>query len=330
MNRTESQTFKSIYQLLAKLKNNISFMSKLRKVSYKNLPIIILYEGDRRNREVIALLIDIKTFLNEEIKNIKLKPFQIETLPEREKTINLNVSILGAGSLGGEVAKLTAEKGVKKLMISDQDKFSATNLGFHELDVFNLGQYKAIGLSKKLRLTCHNTDAEDIKPMSTDMKAVADADLVVVTVGDPNSFDKLAFDKLKDFEKPIIWAWVSEYNILQEIVITTPFTGCLNCYYHLTNDDEELRKLQEAKEIELAESDLPSYEQDICGDPHVISKWERMVFLASQIVSIIEYYSNNGKFPFEYINYLWRLDAIYPEIKKGFLNVDDNCFCRRG
>jgi|Wag4MinimDraft_11_1082651.scaffolds.fasta_scaffold01502_3 hypothetical protein len=330
MNRTESQTFKSIYQLLAKLKNNISFMSKLRKVSYKNLPIIILYEGDRRNREVIALLIDIKTFLNEEIKNIKLKPFQIETLPEREKTINLNVSILGAGSLGGEVAKLTAEKGVKKLMISDQDKFSATNLGFHELDAFNLGQYKAIGLSKKLRLTCHNTDAEDIKPMSTDMKAVADADLVVVTVGDPNSFDKLAFDKLKDFEKPIIWAWVSEYNILQEIVITTPFTGCLNCYYHLTNDDEELRKLQEAKEKELAESDLPSYEQDICGDPHVISKWERMVFLASQIVSIIEYYSNNDKFPFEYINYLWRLDAIYPEIKKGFLDVENNCFCRRG
>jgi hypothetical protein len=55
-----------------------------------------------------------------------------------------------------------------------------------------------------------------------------------------------------------------------------------------------------------------------------------MVFLASQIVSIIEYYSNNGKFPFEYINYLWRLDAIYPEIKKGFLDVENNCFCRRG
>lgn len=326
LNRFDSRNFKTIYQLFKRFKDK-KLIERLKKERYNNIPLIIIYIGDREQLEVLGLLVDVDSFANKKISEINIRVFQIETLPERQIAIDLNISLLGAGSLGGKVAKLLIEKGVKQITLSDSDFFSASNLGHHELNAFNLGFLKAHELAHQLAIN-YNYRGNVKYEICDDIKAVENADIVVVTVGSTSSFDEIAFKKLNNYCKPIVWVWVSEHNILQEIVITNKYTGCLNCYYLMTISDNKLKNIHQKAKEEI--NKLSSYTLDICGDPHVISKWDRMVFLASQIITLLEYYSKNKKFPFEYINYFWKIDTIYPKAIKGYVNANKDCFCGRG
>jgi len=316
-------TFKSVYQLFEVTKQ-YDIVSLIDKKD-KNIPIIYVYHGDRGRREVIALLIDVNS-LKGSLERITYKVFQVQAIVEPEIPIPLNIALLGAGSLGSQIARILVDKGVKQLKISDTDTLTLTNLGFHELTAPSLGAFKAYHLAAYLTYRISHY-FPTIEPVPNDASAIIDSDVVIVAVGSNASFDRLAFDVLGNITMPIIWCWVSEYNILQEIVITEGSNGCLNCYYLLCKNDTELCRLHRKAKEEI--ENYPKYQVDACGDPHVPSQWERTVFLASQIVTLLTFYAKHKRFPFEFITYYWPMNEIYPQIKTGYVDSQAACFCKR-
>ncbi|NLG80280.1 MAG: hypothetical protein GX492_10755 [Firmicutes bacterium] len=329
----KAEKFKTAYQLLSHLKGSSAVISVLRGIKEEgfnntpvaNLPIIVQYESDQGRLEIAAFVVDLDSFLGDAAR-VYLKPFRIETLPQRKTAVDLNVALLGVGSLGSQIAKVLVDKGVKSLTLSDFDYFSASNLGHHELTYFDLGFFKVERMQKRLLLSY---DSPPVRATLSDEKAIQDADIVVVAVGSSSSFDRLAFKTLADYPKPIVWVWTSPHNVLSEVVITHRDSGCLNCYYMLTQSDNELRSVHEAAKRQIAL--YPVSDIDMCGNPHVISQWDRMVLLATQVVTLLAFYSEKGRFPFEYVNYLWKTDDIYPKTYVGHINANPRCpLCRRG
>lgn len=313
-------SFKTLYQLIQTLRHNFP-ISKLDK-KYKTLIFLVMFKGDRGITEVTSFIVGKEAFFGDSDFNIT--NIKIESISDRPNGIDLSVGLIGAGSLGSQVARLLVEKDVKRVYISDSDKLELKNIGRHVLGSYYVGQYKSISLANYLRNTYLN---DNIYWMENDDQVIEKADIIVVTVGDTTSFDWLAFNKLLGYRKPIIWAWTSPNNILQEIVITTSFTGCLNCYYLKTQQNKELKQIHE-----MAKKEINKYnpnEFDICGNPHTVSQMERMVFLATQIVSILSYYSRHKEFKFDYVNFFWGMDDVIPTPYIGHLEKNDSCFCEK-
>ena len=249
----------------------------------------------------------------------------VETLSNWQSDIRLTVGILGLGSLGGRVAELLAKKGVSRLLISDSDIYKAENLSSHILPPYFLGYPKSVAIKKTLDFLSYKHSSIEIT--DNDLKVLKESDLVIVTVGDNASFDKLVFsDVLNTINSPVIWAWVSPYNILSHIVITSKYTGCLNCYYGMCSDHPDLVKLKNKMHEELERHGLEEY--DLCGNPHTHSISERMEFLATQIVSVVDYYTKHKRFKFDYVQYYWGINDIIPTAKTGYLKKHPNCVCK--
>lgn len=311
--------FKTLYQLLKTIQQNTDLNKILKKP--QNMPIIVMYRGDKGRDEAVAFLAS-KEYL-EGKEDYKIHVMKLESMPNRPMAIDMTVGLLGVGSLGSQVARLLSQKETKRVVMSDPDVLSMENLGRHELSSRYLGLLKSMGLAFELNA---KTLRNNFFYSNEDEKVIAKSDILVVTVGDRQAFDILAFRKLLGHSRPIIWAWSSPNNILQEIVITTSVTGCLNCYYALTETDKELATFQKMALEELKVATSTGF--DICGNPHTISQMEKMEFLATQIVSILSYYSRHGRFPFDYVNYYWGTDEIIPRAKVGYVQCHPACTCK--
>jgi hypothetical protein len=311
--------FKTLYQLVKSISLNIDLKAKYK--GNLNFPLVVMYKGDKGKIETIAFIAN-RGIIDESIR-LQIKRIGLEVLPERPLGIDLTVGILGLGSLGSQICKMLVQKNTKSIVIADFDKLTVSNLGNHELGAPFLGDFKTRGLKfffSNLFLT------NNIEVAENDNEAIQKSDVLIITVGNSGSFDRL-FHYLRtiNFNKPIIWSWTSQNNILQEIVITSPLSGCLNCYYHKTKTEVSLKSIQEIAKNEI--NKFPSDEVDFCGNPHTISIWERLSFLSSQIVSLLSYYNKNGRFPFDYINYLWGMNEVVPTPHIGFLEKHSDCEC---
>ncbi|MFS0788784.1 hypothetical protein ABC345_20685 [Shouchella sp. 1P09AA] len=315
-----SFSFTTFYQLLMSVREN--FHSYLKELSnrQKIFPFLITYRGVTGNLETVSFITN-KAYLKGD-ENFRAHPLKIETAPSRPVGIPLKVGLLGTGSLGSNLARLLTDKQTKELILHDTEKLSAENLGHHELNGYYIGDFKMIGLTQELFLRSVDTS---ISWVPTIDELCNRSDILIVTVGNTNEFHNLAFNELKDWDKPIIWAWVSPYNILQEIVITTPETGCLNCYFLLSHRESTLKEYNNMLQDKLA--NLPKYNHDMCGNPHTISEWEKTVFLSTQITSIIRFYSKSYNFNFNYYTYFWGPDDIIASPTMGHLNRDKKCTC---
>jgi hypothetical protein len=313
--------FKTLYQLIEHIRCNYK-KSDFPKGT-KNVPMVVYYKGDKGREEAASFVLDLSFFSHS--PEYKLRFIQIETIPDRPVGVDLNVGILGTGSLGSQVARILTDKGTKKIYMYDFDRLSAENLGHHELSFSSLGLLKKQQLKLELFYRSINTSFYE-KDEKSDLEVAEKSDILVVTVGNNQAFDRHAFETLKEYKKPIIWAWLSPNSILQEIVISTPQSGCLNCYYIKSKEDQELKQVHQTADKEI--ESYPIVNRDLCGNPHVVSQWERVVFLATQIVSILANYSKNKRFKFDYVNYYWGMDDIIPTAHVGFLDQHSSCFCR--
>ncbi len=314
-----SFSFKTHYQLIQTLKHNLPIKSIDKDI--KSLIFLVMYKGDRGRTELVSFITERDSFEGD--SDLTVTNIKIESIPERPYGVDMTVGMIGVGSLGSQVARLLVEKDVKALLMADFDKMALENLGRHVLGSFHIGRYKSVELRQLLAgYYLH----ENIFAFETDDEVIENADVIIVTVGDSVKFDWLSFNKLTNYKKPVIWAWTSANNILQEIVITTSLTGCLNCYYLEVNHNKGLKQLQEVAQKEIDKYD--SNEIDICGNPHTISQMERMVFLATQVVSILSFYSKHKKFKFDYVNYSWGMDDIIPTPLIGYLEKSEQCFCK--
>ncbi|MER2006795.1 MAG: ThiF family adenylyltransferase [Psychrobacillus sp.] len=316
--RITEDKFKTIYQLIELIRKKCDFRRLDKKI--KTLIIIVSYVGDRGNDETIAFITDRNQIA--QTSAINLVNLSIDSFIKRSDKLNLNIGLLGVGSLGSQVAQILVNKDIDKIIIADYDNLNLQNLNRHVLGSIYVGGNKAASIKKFYELFYL---ADNIITKTSDEEVANDSDILVVTVGNPQSFDLLAFNTLLNYKKPIIWCWTSPHNILMEIVVTTPYTGCLNCYYELIKEDEKLKELQAVANTKISE--LASNELDICGNPHTISQIEKMIFLATQIVSIISSYSKTGDFRMDYINYYWKDNEVLPVILSGYLPTSKNCGC---
>ena len=309
-------SFNTYYQLLMTIRNNFT-LNTLTK-GMKNIPFIILYKGYLSKIESVAFITD-EDYINKK-EEFMFFPLKIETIPNRPIGIDLRVGLLGVGSLGSQVARILTDKQTKEIILFDKEKLSADNLGHHELDGFNLGDSKALALGTSLSIRAIGTK---VIVANSQQELIEKSDILVVTVGSGQEYDRLAFNELFNYEKPIIWAWTSPYNILQEVVITTQSTGCLNCYYHKLKEDPILIKFEEMKQKELEK--MPAFSYDFCGNPHTISRWEGNVFFASQIVAILEQYSKDFKFKFNHFSFYRGMNDILATPYMGILTKNQSC-----
>lgn len=312
--------FKTLYQLLEYLRVNEIITSELVR-KYNNLPIVVIFRGDKGRTEVISFLCDKELLIQN--GNKKVQMISIDTIPKRQPEIGLNVGLIGVGSLGGNVAKLLVNKGVKTLYLSDHDMLKPENLGGHILPSMFLYANKANAVANYLKY--YLVKETEIYPANNDEEVFKKADLLVVTVGDNEAFNILAFNKLRNYKKPIIWAWVSPHNIIHKMVITSQKTGCLNCFFLLEKKDEKLRYFNEKANEELSKLDI-SY-IDLCGNPHTVSFPERMADFAAKIVATISLYAKTKRFEFDYLVEYWDVNTSIPIIFTGLLNVQDECGC---
>lgn len=311
--------FKTFYQLLISIRMNTELL-KLADKS-RNFPVLVMFKGDRGRDEAIAFLAS-KEYLQGKSEFL-VKLMKLESIAQRPVSVDLTVGLLGVGALGSQVAKILSMKETKSVLICDPDILSMENIGRHELDPVYLGLSKSLWLARELN---YKSLTDTFHFVLEDEEVHEKSDILVVTVGDKQSFDKLAFKKLSGYKKPIIWAWTSPNNILQEIVITNPSTGCLNCYYATIQSDPDLLALHEQAKKEI--NNAVTVEFDICGNPHTTSHMEKMIFFATQIVSILSYYSKNKRFRFDYVNYYWEIDEIIPYTKVGYLETHHACTCK--
>lgn len=316
----QSYKFTTFYQLLMKVRANFNLKSVTN--GKKSFPFVVLYKGFLGKLEAVSFIAN-QNFIEGKDK-FKVKPLKVESIPDRPISVDLKVGLYGVGSLGSQVARILTDKQTKEIILHDNQRFSSDNLGHHELFGVSLGENKAIALRNQLSWISIDTR---VSAVASSAELSEESDLLVVTVGSSQEYDRIAFNELINYEKPIIWAWTSPYNVLQEIVITTPKTGCLNCYYQLSKEDMKLVQFNEFKDAEL--SGLPSYNYDFCGEPHTESQWEKNVFLATQIVSAINYFSKHNEFNFNYFAFAWGLNDIIATPTMGNIPKHNLCNCNR-
>lgn len=313
-----SFSFTTFHQLLECIRSN--FNLKELANGKMNVPFLILYRGALDQLEAISFIAD-RSYI-EGKKEFKAQPLKVESIPSRPISIPLKVGLIGVGSLGSQLARILTDKQTKEIIFYDPDNFSADNLGHHELDGRSLNRLKSENLATALYVKSIDTS---ISVKARAQEVYDHADLLVVTVGSTKEYHALAFQELVGYSKPILWAWVSPYNVLQEVVITTPTTGCLNCYYLLSEDDPTLKKFNEQEKEELKH--VPAYTYDFCGQPHTISDWEKNVFFATQLTSIIASYGQTGNFKFNYYAFYWGINDILSTSTMGNLVRHSKCSC---
>jgi len=155
--------------------------------------------------------------------------------PAAKGLANKKVVLVGAGSLGGEVAVLLARSGVGNLHVIDHDKFEDVNIGRHTLGVPELGEYKAEALAERINRDVPTVDVDySTKRIQSDTKhhakALSEADLVIVTTANWNSEDYLWNLKSKGTDWALIQAWSEPHGIVGHI-LSAPKGGSHDARY---------------------------------------------------------------------------------------------------
>lgn len=143
--------------------------------------------------------------------------------PASQGLANKSVVLVGAGSLGGEVAVLLARSGVGKLYLVDYDRLEDVNIGRHTLGATDLGEYKAKALADKI---CKDVPTVEVEFSSeriqlnnkSHAKALSEADLVIVTTANWSSEDFLWNLKSKGASWGFLQAWSEPHGIVGHIL----------------------------------------------------------------------------------------------------------------
>ncbi|MDX6587276.1 MAG: hypothetical protein QOI31_1749 [Solirubrobacterales bacterium] len=150
--------------------------------------------------------------------------------------------VLGAGSLGSDVALHLSRAGIGRLVVIDSDRFEVNNAVRHALGVEKSGLRKAEAVAQLCRLANPFCDAASVEltvggvepqrpPLKVLEEAVAEADLLVETTG-VNQIELLAGRVAWDHDLPIISCWMTEGSWAGEVVRIRPgATMCMTCFH---------------------------------------------------------------------------------------------------
>jgi molybdopterin-synthase adenylyltransferase len=164
------------------------------------------------------------------------------------------VIVVGAGSVGSEIAMRAAKAGLKKLLIVDYDFMSMDNIHRHALGTDKVFRHykdgieplpKVLGLkeeiNKKFPFTQVEIVIEDfIKAYEEDKIDLNEADLIYVSIGSPNQ--EMVINRImQSLPKPVpvIYTWVEPLGIGGHALVTLnkKREGCYQCLFKPYEDE---------------------------------------------------------------------------------------------
>jgi len=174
------------------------------------------------------------------IKAIPLRLFNKENvLPRGGANLDLTyrrVALIGAGSVGGEVAHKLSSAGIQHLKIFDPDYYSIDNLYRHILPEEYLGTPKSYGLGWQLQRQFLWSQAKGSPRTLLDLRKrqeLLSYDLIIIAIGSPTHerlFKEYLIDN--DVDVPVINTWLEGFGVGGHATLDIPDSkGCLLCAY---------------------------------------------------------------------------------------------------
>jgi hypothetical protein len=148
------------------------------------------------------------------------------------------VALVGAGSVGCEIAHKLSSAGISKLTIFDSDVYSIDNLYRHILPEQLVGFNKSEALSFKLhsQFPWSNAKSSTQELLEIDKTKWSSFDLIIIAIGRP-THELLFKQQLLDYEieVPVINCWLEGFGVGGHAVLDIPGSkGCLLCSYVCT------------------------------------------------------------------------------------------------
>ena len=188
-----------------------------------------------------------KSFPNtiEKIRSWSLKPLLVEIFDKellmprsgaKKSLDNKKVLLVGAGSVGSELADKMGAMGVGHLDITDPDVFTTSNLYRHTLNRRYINWPKSAAIKWELESKYPWIKVGNYTGRILDLRSsniLNNYDLIVVAIGSPTHerifHDYATKNKLR---VPVIYTWLEGYGVGGHAVLDIPNKeGCLRCAY---------------------------------------------------------------------------------------------------
>jgi molybdopterin/thiamine biosynthesis adenylyltransferase len=164
-------------------------------------------------------------------------------LPELKGLGDLRALVIGAGSLGGEVAVELAKAGFGALDIVDSDIYDVNNAVRHVLEPRFAGAQKAAAVALRCRemnpfATCTPYGiniGSSLQASDSLEQLVAAADVVVETTG-AQSIVRIVQRYTRACGKPLVVAGLTAGSYGGELIVIRPQGACFDCYVHAQDD----------------------------------------------------------------------------------------------
>lgn len=174
------------------------------------------------------------------VKAVSIRLFNKEAvLPRGGANLDLatsKVALVGAGSVGSEIAHKLSAAGVQNLDIYDNDIYTADNLYRHILPEEYLNLEKSYGLSYHLARQFLWSKAVPSRKKLLDLRncqLMNSYDLIVIAIGSP-THERLFKEYLLEnaIKVPVINTWLEGFGVGGHAILDMPDSdGCLLCAY---------------------------------------------------------------------------------------------------
>lgn len=137
------------------------------------------------------------------------------------------VVLIGAGSLGGELAKALARAGVGRLVIVDPEQLEDANIGRHTLGALDLGRSKAKALADQINQDIPTAEVVAIEATVQSASSrlephLAEAEVVVITTANWRSEAYLWAQKATGVSWSLIQAWSEPHALVGHALVAPP------------------------------------------------------------------------------------------------------------
>lgn len=147
------------------------------------------------------------------------------------------VMVLGAGSLGSQVASRLAQAGVGNITIVDPEELDSSNVGRHALGIDSVRESKAKHLASQLSSKYPHGDFQGFKACWQDVlrekpSTFKDADLFVSCIAE--SEHDLLWDswfRSGEVEVPTVYGWLGTHGTTGHALALTSGSPGLSCYF---------------------------------------------------------------------------------------------------
>lgn len=193
-----------------------------------------------KNRKKHSIPLTEQNLVHWKVKAVPIRLFNKEAvLPRGGANLDLatsNVALIGAGSVGCEIAHKLSAAGIQNLDIYDPDIYSIENLYRHVLPEQFLHWPKSLGLCYYLKSqflwSRANSHIDKLLELRNRQTLIA-YDLIVIAIGSPTHerlFKEYLLDK--DVNVPVINTWLEGFGVGGHAVLDIPESkGCLLCSY---------------------------------------------------------------------------------------------------